>query len=45
MTLSDILTPLQDATAGMGWLEWAQLAGTGIISWLGVHTITHGELR
>ena len=45
MTLHDIITPLQIATAGMGWLEWAQLAGGGIVCWLGGHALTRGQLR
>lgn len=45
MNLHDLIAPLQEATATMGWLEWAQLVGVAIVSWLGGHAVTRGQLR
>ena len=45
MTIADLIQPLQQYTAHMGWLEWAELGGVAVISWLGGHAVTRGQLR
>lgn len=40
-----LLSPLAEFLNTMSWNDIVQLAGIGIVSWLGGHAVTRGELR